>query len=373
MRVLSLALLFTLTGMLPAYAQSSAVSAPPAPVSDNVAELAAVTVSGAQPGPRLWKVSRGNHVLWVLGTQSPLPRDMQWQSSEVAEVISQSQQVLLSPSIKVKADVGFFGKLFLLPLAYSARKNANGETLQQVIGAPQYARWLVLKKKYIGKDGGIERWRPIFAAQELYQKALKAHGLSNSGQVEDTVKALAKEHGIEATPVHYQVAIEHPRQALKTFKESSMDEAGCFSRTLDSIEQDMPAITVRANAWARGDLQALRELPDSHRQKTCVTAITSADFAHQLGFDDIPQKLEAAWLNAARNALEHNTRSFALLPIDQLLSPSGYLTGLATHGYRVQSPQEQDADEQPAEPAKASSTDNNPAAPTTRSLSGFGG
>ena len=363
MRVLSLACLFTLTGLLPAYAQSSAASvAPPSPA--NVAELAAVTVSGAQPGPRLWKVSRGNHVLWVLGTQSPLPRDLQWQSREVADVISQSQQVLLSPSIKVKADVGFFGKLFLLPLAYSARKNAHGETLQQVVGAPSYARWLVLKQKYIGKDRGIERWRPIFASEELYRKALKAHGLSKSGQVEDTVKALAKQHGVEATPVRYQVVIEHPRTALKTFKKSSMDEAGCFSRTLDSIEQDMPAIKARANAWARGDLQALRALPDSHRQKTCISAVTSADFAQQLGFDDIPQKLEDAWLSAARNALEHHAQSLALLPIDQLLSPSGYLTQLAAQGYRVESPQDQDA-EQAAEPASASSTSIHPAVPAT--------
>ncbi|MEO9080134.1 MAG: TraB/GumN family protein [Rhodanobacter sp.] len=359
MRVLSLAVLFTLTGLLPAHAQSSPARALPSS-SDNVAELAAVTVSGAQPGPRLWKVSRGNHVLWVLGTQSPLPRDMQWQSSEVAEVISQSQQVLLSPSIKVKADVSFFGKLFLLPLAYSARKNANGETLQQVVGAPSYARWLMLKQKYIGRDGGIERWRPIFAGQELYKKALKANGLSKSGQVEDTVKALAKQHGVETTPVRYQVAIEHPRQAIKTFKKSSMDEAGCFSRTLDSIEQDMPAIKARANAWARGDLQTLRQLPDSHRQKTCVSAVTSADFAHQLGFDDVPQKLEEAWLIAARSALQHNAQSLALLPIDQLLSPSGYLTRLAAQGYRVESPQEQDA-----EPSSTGGDDSHPAIPAT--------
>lgn len=357
MRLLPLAFLFTLTGLLPAYAQSSAASIPSPPSPNNVAELAAVTVSGAQPGPRLWKVSRGDHVLWVLGTQSPLPRDMQWQSSEVADVISHSQQVLLSPSIKVKADVGFFGKLFLLPLAYSARKNANGETLQQVVGAPSYARWLVVKQKYIGKDGGIERWRPIFAAQELYKKALKANGLSKSGQIEDTVKALAKQHGVEATPVHYRLAIEHPRAALKAFKKSSMDEAGCFSRTLDSVEQDMPTIKARANAWARGDLQALRGLPDSHRQKTCVNAVTSADFAHQLGFDDVSQKLEDVWLNAARNALEHNAQTLALLPIDQLLSPTGYLTRLAAQGYRVESPEDQDA-EAAAEPASTSSTEN---------------
>jgi len=351
MRLSGLSFLLALSAPWSACAQSSATTVAPSPNPSNVSELAAVTVSGVQPGPGLWKVSRGSHVMWVLGTLSPLPRDMQWQSHDVADVISQSQQVLLSPSIKVKADVGFFGKLFLLPLAYSARKNSDGKTLDQVLPSTQYARWLVLKQKYIGRDHGIERWRPIFAAQELYKKALKANGLTRSGQVEDTVKSLAKQDGVEQTPVHYQIKIEDPRNALKTFKKSQMDEASCFGSTLDSIEQDMPAMRARANAWSGGDTQSLRELPDSQRHNTCVSMVAEADFAHKLGFDDVPQQLEKAWLDAAKRALLRNTQTLALLPIDELLSPTGYLNHLAEAGYKVESPEQQDA-----EPVPGSST-----------------
>ena len=42
--------------------------------------LEAVVVTGVQPGPGLWKVSKGEHVLWILGTLSPLPNQMQWDS-----------------------------------------------------------------------------------------------------------------------------------------------------------------------------------------------------------------------------------------------------------------------------------------------------
>lgn len=323
---------------------AAAASAPPVPA--NVPLLAPVVVSGVVSGPGLWKVSKGDHVLWVLGTLSPLPGHIQWESREVEQVLAQSKQVLLEPRIKLKADIGFFGKLFLLPSAYGARKNPDGKTLDQVMDAPTYQRWLALKQKYIGNDRGIERWRPLFAAQELYRKALKGNGLSNDGGVPGAVAALAKSDGVPETPVQYRVEIKHPRDALKAFKAGAPSDMECFSRTLDSIEHDLPAMTARANAWATGDLEALRQLPDSHRRDACVTAITSAGFARQLGLADVPAQLEAAWLAAARDALARDDTSFALLPMDELLSPSGYLARLKAQGYAVQAPQ--GLDEAPA-------------------------
>ncbi|QEE26094.1 TraB/GumN family protein [Rhodanobacter glycinis] len=344
MRLQAGILLFALGVLSPAFAQSTAGSVPPLPPPPaNVPLLAPVVVSGVVPGPGLWKVSKDGHVLWVLGTLSPLPRDMQWESRDLDRVIGQSQQVLLQPKIKLKADIGFFGKLFLLPSAYGARKNPDGKKLDQVMDASTYARWQVLKQKYIGRDRGIERWRPLFAAQELYKKALKANGLSTSGGVPGTVEALAKRYGVQETPVDYHVEIKHPRDAIKAFKAAAPSDLTCFSRTLDSVEHDLPEMTERANAWAIGDLATLRALPDSHRRDACVSAITNAGFAHQLGLDDVSEQLEAKWLTTARAALANDRTSFAMLPMGELLSPTGYLAKLQAQGYTVESPEQQDA------------------------------
>ena len=339
-RLRSAVLLVAWGCLVPAFAQSVASSAPPPPTAANTADLPAVVVSGVQPGPGLWKVSKGDHVMWVLGTLSPLPRAMQWQSRDLEQVISHSQQVLLQPSIKLKANVGWLGKLFLLPAAYSARKNDNGETLQQVLPAPLYARWQVLKQKYIGSDSSIERWRPLFAAQDLYKKAIKAHGLSNSGGVPDAVNALAVKYGVKETPVEYEVVIDKPSAAIKAFKLNGPADIQCFSRTLDSIEQDMPAMTARANAWATGDLETLRHLPDSNRRNACVAALTHAGFAQTLGVSDVLARQKALWLTAARTALTKNVQTFALLPMDELLKPNGYLATLQAEGYQVEAPEE---------------------------------
>ena len=357
MRLSCIAFLFALGGLVPAFAQSTASTAPPAPLPPNVAELAAVVVSGVQPGPGLWKVSRkdpvtGDHVMWVLGTLSPLPQNMQWQSHDLEKIIGQSQQVLLSPTLQLKANVGFLGKLFLLPSAYSARKNDDDETLQQVLPPPVYARWRVLKQKYIGNDRGIERWRPIFAAQELYKKAVQANGLSKTGGVQTTINTLVTRSGVKQVSTDYQVVIEHPGAAIKAFKSSAPRDTTCFIRTLDSVEQDMPAMKARANAWATGDLQALRELPDSARRDACVAALADAGFARTLGLDDVPAKLAQVWLAAARAALGSNKQSFAMLPMDELLKPDGYISKLKAQGYVVESPEDGDD----ADPAAGSTT-----------------
>ena len=339
MRLSAMSLLFALGGALPVLAQSVAGSAPPPPVPANVAELAAVVVTGVQPGPGLWRVSRGDHVMWVLGTMSPVPQSMQWSSHDVDQIIGESQQVLKPPSVKFKADVGFFGKLFLLPSAYSARKNDDGRTLQQVLPPPVYARWQVLKQTYIGTDHGVERWRPLFAAQELYRKAIKANDLSRTGGIQNSIDELAKRHGVEEVSTSYRVVIEHPREAIKAFQQSAPRDVTCFIRTLDTIEQDMPAIRARANAWATGDLQTLRQLPDSDRREACISAIADAGFAQTLGLADVPAKLEATWLAAARKALAANPQTFATLPMDELLKPDGYLSRLKAQGYEVEAPE----------------------------------
>lgn len=344
MRQLPALVLLLCASLVPAFAQGAdplpapAASSAPA-VPGSVSNLAAVVVTGVQPGPGLWRVSKGGHAMWILGTLSPLPRNMQWRSQDLQQVIGQSQQVLLQPALKIKADIGFFGKLFLLPSAYSARKNDHGATLQQVLPPTVYARWEVLKQKYIGRDRGIERWRPIFAAQELYKKALQANDLSRDGGVQFTIDALLKHDGVKPVSTSYQVVIENPRAALKAFRAGGPRDITCLIRTMDSIEQDLPAMKARANAWATGDLQALQSLPDSRRRDACTAALADAGFAHALGLDDLPARLRATWLASARTALQTNTETLAILPMSELLKPDGYLAALKAEGYEVEAPE----------------------------------
>lgn len=303
-----------------------------------VADLDAIVVEGRQPGPGLWKVRKGDHVMWILGTQSPLPKRMVWDSTYVDKQVAASEEVLLAPAVTLNADVGFFGGLALLPSMFKARKNPDGKTLSEVVSPAQYARWTVLKQRYIGRDKDIEEWRPLFAALTLYDKAIDRTGMIQDNLASARVAKQAKKHGAIITTPTIKVKIQEPKATLKAFAKTSVDDLECFGRTLDRIEGDLGNMVASANAWATGDLETLRTLPYNNQLAACNAAFSGNEIARRQGLGDIDAKLRARWLEAAENALAKRRTSFAILPMRQLLQPNGYLQALIDRGYAVEEP-----------------------------------
>lgn len=306
------------------------------------ASLDTIVVTGEQPGPGLWKVSKGDHVMWVLGTLSPLPKGMEWRTAEVERRIGQSQEVLLAPRVKVEANVGFFGQLALLPSLVGIRDNPGGAKLKDVLPADLYEHWRALKQRYIGRSNKVEKWRPIFAARELYEAAIDTAGLAEKPVITDTVRKLAKKARAPLTPVALDIGIDAPKAALKDFKKAELDDQECFRRTLERVDADLAHMAERANAWSTGDLAALRALPHVDEMGPCRAAITKLSIMRERGLDDIEARLRGAWLDAATNALARDATSFALLPMHLVVDADGYLAELGRRGYTVMAPDEDD-------------------------------
>lgn len=313
---------------------AAAESPPPAPA----ALLETVVVSGVQPGPGLWKVSKDGHVLWILGTLSPLPRRMEWESDEVERVIAGAQRVLLSPTAAVDIKGGAFGGLLLLPNLLKARNNPDKQTLAEVLPADVYARWQPLKLKYIGRGDAVEKRRPIFAAQTLYEEAIKDAGLRLSTGVGDKVEKFAKKHDVpvERPTVNFRLA--EPRAALREFSQSDLDDLDCLRKTVERLETDLPAMQLRANAWSVGDIEALRALPFVDQNLACQEAMLNNSAMQEHGMGDIKERVETAWLTAAENTLRDNAVSFAVLPIRAILDDNGLVATLRARGYAIEAP-----------------------------------
>ena len=305
-----------------------------------VEELEPIVVSGVQPGPGLWEVRRDGHVLWVLGVLSPVPKDIEWQTAEVAQRIGESRQVLDMPSAVFDADVGFFGRIALAPTLVGARNNPGRRKLAEVVPQAQYARWSTLKQKYIGRSGKVEKWRPLFAAMELYKDAIESLGLRSSRGIVRTVRGLAEGAGVEVVPVRLEIDIEDPKAAIRQFKKSTLADLECFGMTLDRIEDDLGLMARRANAWASGDLDALRRMPYRDQMRSCMDAALSAEVLRERGIGDLDERVERIWLDAAKAALARNDSSFAMLPMDRVLAPDGFLAALVAQGYTVLAPDE---------------------------------
>ncbi|MBO9717916.1 MAG: TraB/GumN family protein [Pseudoxanthomonas sp.] len=336
----------------PAQEVAAAESAPVVAQAGNpgpVVDLDAVVVSGVQPGPGLWRVSKGDHVLYILGTQSPLPRDITWRADEVRQVLGEAGAVLGSPGVTIGADIGFFRGLTLMPSALKAMKNPDGATLDEVLPADLYQRWNVLRQRYLGRDRSVEKKRPLIAVYELYRAALEHNGLRQGGVVGPVIDQVLKPRGLKRTPTVLDLKIDDPRAALADLRKEGLGvrDLECFSGTLDVIEHDLPRIAARANAWATGDLEALRNMPGVQDQvDTCLSAWTATDVARKNGLVDVEPRIRATWLAAADKALQEQAVSFALLPIDSLLDDGAYLAQLRQRGYRVVAPDADDGQDE---------------------------
>ncbi|MEO6518729.1 MAG: TraB/GumN family protein [Pseudoxanthomonas sp.] len=306
--------------------------------SDGVRNLDAVVVTGVQPGPGMWKVSRDGHSLWVLGTLAPLPSGISWKADQVTAILEQADQVLGPPGLVVDADVGIFKALTLIPSALKASRNPDGKTLTEVLPADVYARWLALKPRYFGNDRGVEKKRPLLVANELYTKANRKAGLGQKPVITPVIEAVLKRRKMKLTPTTLKITIEDPKAAIKEFAREGVDDVECFRLALDRVENDIPVMVERANAWSVGDLDALRALPSEKQASACLSAMTGGEFARKRGLGDIEARIRNQWLKIAEQALQSNPVTFASMPISELQKENGYLSYLQARGYVVEAP-----------------------------------
>ena len=311
-----------------------------APPVDGIRTEATIVVEGAQPGPGLWLVRKGSHDLYILGTLRPLPLKMQWQSAQVQQVLAQAQEVIRMRGVQIDADVGFFKGLLLMPKLLGARNNPDGRKLKAVVSPASYARWQALKADYIGSDGGVEKRRPLFAAQELYMAAMKKSGLDTHDLAWPVVSKAIEAHHPTVTVVKEDIVVKDVKPLLKEWSKTTLDDLACFDNTMRRIETDLGTMRARANAWATGDIAALRSLPAAEQWEACNSAISETGVGKRLGYGDAKHKLRTKWLAAAETALARNTVSFATLPLNDMLGADGYLAGLEARGYTVIAPDE---------------------------------
>ena len=302
--------------------------------------LEEVLVTGQQPGPGLWKVTRpgdaSGHVLWILGSYSPLPKRMGWRSKEFESVLATSQEVLAPATID--ASVGFFGGIALLPSLIGVRRNPDDARLRDVVPPDLYARWLSLKARYLGDDDDVEEWRPIFAAQELYEAALKKKGLVPYEGVWPAVEKLARNARVKVTTPKVELKVDKVRTAIKEFKKTPFSDVECFSRTIQRLESDLDLMRERANAWSVGDVARLKQLAPVERASACIGVILESSFMQERGYGDVLVRVRDAWVTAAEQSLVRNESTVAVLSIDQILKPDGYLVRLRDMGYSVDEP-----------------------------------
>ncbi|HTY50610.1 MAG TPA: TraB/GumN family protein [Steroidobacteraceae bacterium] len=290
-----------------------------------------VEVVGEHAGPRLWRVSKGDHVVWVLGTLDPLPRRMTWRSREVESVLAQAQEVLPSV-VSLSASLGPISAIRLYLQWRRTQKMPEAGHLRDRIAPALYARFAALKARYAPHDSRLEELRPLFAARRLYDDAMEASGLTSRNDIQQTVLGMARRRGV---PIHAnKVHIEDPREVLNEVGDiPAAAETACLQATVSRLETDLAPMAARARDWSVGDVAGIRALPFPHQREVCLDTIMDAPEVRTL----IARAL-ADWDMAFDDALAHNRTTLAMRPIRELLGPQGLLAQWQAKGYVVEGP-----------------------------------
>ena len=312
-------------------AASHAQQAAPADAPGATPPLPEVVVEGQHEGPRMWRVRRDDHVLWILGTVSPLPRKLIWQPDAVQAVLRQTQEIVPAwPSYGIGANPITALRLYIQ--WRRMQKPPDHLPLQQVLPAPLYARVAALEARYDPHDKTLEQLRPMLAAERLLTRVLEASGLTARNEVQQTVLQLARAQGVRVR--QDKLRIDDPVDVLKDVGATPLSgEIACLDAVVTRLETDIGPMQARARAWALGDVATLRALPHTDNRTACVSAVSTSERVRSL-----IERAQDDWLMAVEDSLARNRGTLAVQSMDRLLGEHGALATLKAHGYEVEGP-----------------------------------
>jgi uncharacterized protein YbaP (TraB family) len=295
------------------------------------ATLPEIVVEGQHEGPRMWRITRGDHVLWILGTVSPLPRRLIWKPDAVQAVLKQTQEVVPAwPSYGIGANPITALRVYIQ--WRRMQKPPDHMPLQQALPPQLYARVAALEARYDPHDKALEQLRPMLAAQRLLTRVLEASGLTARNEVQQTVLELARAQGVRVR--QDKLRIDDPVDLLKDVGATPLSgEVACLDAVVTRLETDIGPMQARARAWALGDVATLRALPHTDNRTACVTAVSTSERVRSL-----IERAQDDWLVAVEDSLARNRGTLAVQTMDRLLGEQGALATLRARGYNVEGP-----------------------------------
>jgi hypothetical protein len=289
-----------------------------------------ITVIGRYPGPPLWRVSSGDHVLWIFGDLTPVPKGLTWDPRNAQRIVDRADAVI--GPMRIRAPTYNPIKIFrTLRAARRLSRNPDGSTLADVLPPDLYARYDALRRRHMPDDKRNEQLRPALAVLRLHGAALDDVELTLDTGVMKAIERLMKRSDAEEAQAKVETEAATVLEELE--KVTREAELNCFATVLTTLETDLDGMKERAQAWAIGDVDALRRFDYPDAQGDCLQMLFSSS-----GLKDLGDELFAKWLSEAEHALATHDTTFSVLPMRELVAADGLLAQLAARGFVVTAP-----------------------------------
>jgi uncharacterized protein YbaP (TraB family) len=292
---------------------------PPPPVDE-------IVVTAERAGPGMWHVHRGAANVWILGSISPLPRDITWRSKQVETVLESTSQVLVQKPLEISIP----RILWMLIADRKYLMVGGGKRLKDVLPPDLYRRFAA-QRSNVGEDADKwERYRPIIAVAFLQRAAFHQVNLSMRLDLGAALRTLAKKHGVRVEEIRV-AGVSDMLEALKTMPAAT--ERTCVEASLTTIESGLPRLVDRAQAWAVGNVERIENLPELKDVDACRTALDAGK-----GALDVISRIRQTWLDNIEKYLRSAGTTIAVVNLDMLLERGGLLDQLRAKGYEIDAP-----------------------------------
>jgi uncharacterized protein YbaP (TraB family) len=248
-----------------------------------------------------------------------MPKGQTWNSARLERVIDGANVVLVSP----RATVDVFtviGVLLHLNLPH-------GRMLDQELPPDLEARFARARALAGQPPARYAHMKPIWAALRLYTDFASRAKLSREDP-EATVLRLAHRHHAPVRPI----AVYRAKPVVKTI--AGLNDAqsqACLSDVIGDIDYASANIVPAAQAWARGDLRAVRAHYADSAFLLCLEQAPSFVALASRNVDDTVKAIDAA--------LARPGKSVAVFALDDLLREGGALARLRAEGASVTAPE----------------------------------
>jgi hypothetical protein len=297
----------------PAWAQAPAPVAEPLP-DDAISEL---VVIAHPPGPAMWRVTKGDSTVVILGAVTPVPHRLVWDERQVTAALTGANLLLAPP----KPDLG---PLQIVGLVTTQLwKVRQMSALEPSLPPALRARFQNDRALAKTKADRYAHWKPATAGFMLLSDLREQVGLS------DAKPASTVQH--RADDMHV------PQQPLGAYRMSLLlkiatsltpqDQLACLGDALDELEFEAAHPHDLDDDWARGDIRAVNA---RYRGSAAQRCLLRAPGAKQIIDGEMDRATERLW-----QALQKPGKTVAVIDLAWMLPAGGVLDRLQAKGATV--------------------------------------
>ncbi len=272
------------------------------------------------PGPALWRVTRGESEVIILGSLQPLPHMLVWDTTRVANALDGATALLLPPEPK-------FSVLDSVSLFFNRGAfELHGETLSAALPPQERARYSHVLALIHASPDKYEHLKPAVAGGFLLGDWRRAAGLSDAKPI-STVEKLAR---ADHVPIRHIGDFDGAPVAKTVAQMSPSANLACFDAAMDDIDREAARAPANAKAWANADLKAIGQSYTVSVLDRCLMQTPSVQGLLERGMTQGMQAIE--------QALESPGKTVAIIDLNYLLRPGGILDRLKAKGDAITLP-----------------------------------